>query len=178
MDATRNAYVTGQTGSANFPTQDAIQPNRAANADAFVTKINAAGTGFVFSTYLGGDGIEHGFCIAVDPVGNVYVTGSTTSSNFPLENPIQPTFSGVSDAFVTKINSTGTGFIYSTYLGGSSGDTGLSIAADSTGSAYVTGATISTNFPTENAFQPTVAGVSADAFVTKISEDVSELLQD
>ena len=179
VDSVGNAYVTGTTTSADFPTVNAIQPtnhgggcNKGSNCDAFVTKINAAGSTLVYSTYLGGSGGDSAFGIAVDETGNAYMTGVTYSTDFPTANPIQPAFHGTEDVFVTKINAVGSAFVYSTYLGGSSYDEGLGIAADSVGNAYVTGRTVSTDFPIANAFQPTSRG-SWDAFVTKITADGS-----
>ena len=175
LDSAGNAYVTGRTTSANFPTANAIQATQAsANADAYVTKLNAAGSALVYSTYLGGSGgeaFDAGFSIAVDSAGSAYVTGQTTSTNFPTANAIQATFGGGSpdgDAFVTKINAAGTALAYSTYLGGTNNDIGFEIAVDSSGSAYLAGVTRSANFPTANALLGTLNGAS-DAFVTKLS---------
>ena len=117
--------------------------------DAFVTKLDATGSGLVFSTYLGGSADDVGFGIAVDGAGSAYVTGGTISANFPTTaGAAQTTRAGGDDAFVTKLDTTGSGLVYSTYLGGSGGDFGLGIAVDGAGSAYVTGETRSTNFPT------------------------------
>ncbi len=169
LDSLGNAYVTGQTDSANFPTTNPLQPTNGTGVDVFVTKINAAGSGRVYSTYLGGSGDDFGNSIAVDSSGNAYITGNTKSSNFPTTNPIQANNGGgIEDAFVTKINSTGTALVYSTYLGGSGDDVGRSIAVDGSGNAYVTGDTGSTNFPTTSPLQVNNAG-GVDAFVTKIN---------
>jgi hypothetical protein len=168
VDSSGNAYVTGFTASTNFPTADALQPTLAGNTNAFVTKLNATGTALVYSTYLGGSNTDGGNGIAVDVSGNTYVTGQTNSTDFPTANALQPTLAGNIDAFVTKINATGAGLVYSTYLGGSSGDYVLGIAVDLSGDAYVTGYTNSTNFPTANALQPTLAG-NTNAFVTEIN---------
>src|SRR5206468_1826981 len=112
----------------------------------------------VYSTYLGGSGTEYGWGIAVDTADSAYVRGDTTSTNFPTVNPLQPAFGGGSyDAFVAKLNSSGSALVYSTYLGGSgneyAGDR-AGIAVDSLGNAYVTGRTSSSNFPTANPLQP------------------------
>src|SRR5439155_566034 len=148
----------------------AFQPTFAGGADAFVTNLNATGSALVYSTYLGGSSNDQGNAIAVDASGSAYVTGETLSTNFPTTlGAIQPTFAGVIDAFVTKLNPAGGALVYSTYLGGSDDDEGLGIALDASGSAYVTGFTGSTNFPTTaGAFQPTLAG-GPDAFVTKLN---------
>jgi hypothetical protein len=193
-DATGNAYITGfadsplleDCPSCSFPTTPGVlQPNLGGpigSKNAFVTKINPDGSGLVFSTYLGGSGsFDQGNAIAVDPAGNVYVTGNAASSDFPTANAVQPmqkstnTISeGTHNAFVSKINPTGTAFIYSTYLGGSTNEFGNGISADKDGNAYVTGQTFSTDFPTVKPFQSTLSGGS-DAFLTKISPSGSAI---
>jgi hypothetical protein len=171
VDPSGNAYVTGHTMSVNFPTANALQPNLAATSDAFVTKLNAAGSALVYSTYLGGGGGSSGGTgIAVDPQENAYLTGSTTATNFPIMKPLQPSFAGRVDAFVSKLNAAGSAFVYSTYLGGSDSDSASSIAIDSSGNAYVTGQTFSSNYPTTNALQPATGG-HFDVFVTKLAAD-------
>jgi hypothetical protein len=130
----------------------------------------------VYSTYLGGSNWEEGNGIAVDSAGNAYIIGSTTSNNFPIANPFQAANAGLSDAFVTKLNSAGRTLVYSTYLGGSNSDGGYRIAVDSAGSAYVTGATYSSNFPAMNPFQAANAGVE-DAFVAKIEHAAPPMLE-
>src|SRR5262249_9402139 len=149
VDASGNAYVIGSTASTNFPT--AGSPFQGSNhggflGDAFVAKLNAAGAP-VYSTYLGGSGTEEGKSIAVDGVGNAYVTGDTTSTDSPTASPLQPTYGGgVEDAFIAKLNATGSALVYSTYLGGSGQDSGNGIAVDPSGSAHVLGTTSSSNF--------------------------------
>ena len=184
VDALQNAYITGFTTSPGFPTVGAIQPNFGGVEDVFVAKLNAAGSALVYSTFLGGDRAEEAKQIALDPLGNAYITGYTFSLNFPLVNALQHTYGGSVDAFVTKINATGTALIYSTYLGGSgSENTGLvaditpvgSIAVDSLGNAYVTGKTESANFPVVRALQASLRGDN-DAFVAKIDPAGSELI--
>lgn len=172
VDSAGNAYVTGETDSTDFPTVNAKQPTYGGgDRDAFVVKINPAGSALVYSTYLGGSGSEdaYGGGIAVDATGRAYVTGTTTSTDFPTANAIQPTFGGGEDAFVTKINAAGSAFVYSTYLGGSGVDRGGGIAVNATGDAYVTGGTDSIDFPTANAFQPTLHSGSGNAFVSKLN---------
>ena len=131
----------------------------------------------VYSTYLGGSGDEVGRGIAVDGAGSAYVTGNTSSTDFPTTaGAAQTTFAGGTDAFVTKLDATGSGLVYSTYLGGSGSDIGHGIAVDGAGSAYVTGITESTDFPTTaGAAQTTLAGV-VDAFVTKLNATGSGLI--
>ncbi len=173
VDGSGNAYVTGNTSSTNFATPGAYQAVNAGGNDAFVAKLNAAGSTRVYATYLGGSGADYGLGIAVDGSGNAYVTGVTASSNFPTLYAYQSAYGGNGDAFVTKFNASGSGLLYSTFLGGSASDgssgNGGAIALDASGNIYVTGSTSSTNFPTLNAFQPTYGGGAANAFVAKIN---------
>jgi Beta-propeller repeat len=171
VDGAGSAYVTGGTISANFPTTAAApQTTRAGVDDAFVTKLDTTGSGLVYSTYLGGSSSDLGLGIAVDGAGSAYVTGETLSRNFPTTaGAPQTTMAGQVDAFVTKLDVTGSGLVYSTYLGGIRGDLGSAIAVDGVGSAYVTGETLSTNFPTTLGAVQTTPGSVVDAFVAKIA---------
>jgi len=174
VDSSGNAYVAGSTSSADFPTTPgAFQTSyNGGVSDGFVTKLNATGTALVYSTYLGGSGGQDGGNgIAVDSSGDAYVTGSTFDTDFPTTaGAFQTTFGGVIDAFVTKLNAGGTALIYSTYLGGSAEDNGTRIRLDSSGNAYSTGLTFSTDFPTTpGAFQTTFGGGVINAFVAKFS---------
>lgn len=172
VDSSGSAYVTGHTDSSNFPRVNPIQGTLGGSHDVFVTKINSAGSAIVYSTYLGGSGDDFsGFGIAVDSSGSAYITGQTNSLNFPTANPAQGAFGGYYDGFVTKINPAGDGIVYSTYLGGSGGEAGYGIAVDSSGSAYLTGETNSSNFPLVNPVQGALGG-GGDAFVAKISGDL------
>jgi len=128
----------------------------------------------MFSTFLCGSSEDKGLGIAVDASGCAYVTGYAKSDDFPTRNPIQGVRKGTSDAFMTKLNATGDALLYSTYLGGSGSDYSRSIAVDKAGSAYITGNTDSTDFPTCNPFQGAPRGY-ADAFVTKIREPARDL---
>jgi uncharacterized protein (TIGR03437 family) len=182
VDSFGNAYVTGTTGSTNFPTASPLQATYGGGGDAFVAKLNAAGSALVYSTYLGGYGSDQGFGIAVDSFGNAYVTG-ITSGNFPTASPFQASHGGGGpETFVAKLNAVGSALVYSTYLGGSGEDYGDGIAVDSSGNAYVTGWTNSTNFPTANALQAAFGGVSStgypygDAFVSKLNQAGSALV--
>jgi hypothetical protein len=191
VDASGSAYVTGYTRSTDFPTTaGAFQTTkRGGGYNAFVTKLNAAGSALVYSTYLGGSGGlngDSGNGLAVDAAGSAYVTGRTASTDFPTTaGAFQTTKrggSGTYNAFVTKLNAAGMALAYSTYLGGSGadyGDTGYGIAVDTSGSAYVTGTTSSTDFPTTaGAFQTTNHGVygADNAFVTKVNAGGSALV--
>jgi hypothetical protein len=168
-DASGFAYVTGETSSSSFPLANALQSTYGGNNDAFVTKLNTTGTGLVWSTFLGGNGYDQGYGIAVDSSGNTYIGGDTTSTNFPTVHPIQGTYGGGTDAFVAKINAAGTALVYSTYLGGSDYDiTEKGFTVDSSGEAYIVGYTASTNFPTANPLQGATHG-GGDAFVTKLN---------
>jgi hypothetical protein len=202
IDDSGNAYVTGETQSTNFPrTTGAFQSASGADVgtvvggtpgggggpsgtDAFVTKINASGSALVWSTYLGGAGGDRAQGIAVDGSGNVYVAGTTQSTNFPTTaGAVQRAYGGgpgmdggcgfvtdrCGDAFITKLNSSGSGLVYSTYLGGSAGDWAARIRVTSSGAAYVTGFTGSANFPTANTFQTSFGGATGDAFVANLS---------
>jgi hypothetical protein len=176
VDSSGNAYVTGYASSTNFPTMNPLQPSYGGSGDAFVTEINAEGSALIYSTYLGGSADDQGAGIAVDSLGNAYVTGFTSSSDFPTMNPLQPANLGNTNAFVTEINPGGAALVYSTYLGGSSYDFGSAIAVDTSGDAYVTGYTYSTDFPTMNPLQPNSGGGTVDAFVTEISAGGSALV--
>ncbi len=129
----------------------------------------------VYSTYLGGSDADWGYAIAVDNQGYAYVTGWTTSSDFPTQNPFQGSYQGNRDAFVTKLSQDGTSLVYSTYLGGSNVEYGRSIAVDSRGHAYVAGWTGSTDFPTQNPFQDSYQGGTYDVFVTKLRTSEADL---
>jgi hypothetical protein len=168
VDSAGNSYVTGFT-SGEFPTVNALQPTFGGAQDAFVTKINASGSAFIYSTYLGGTQNDWPGRIAADSAGNAYVTGATDSTDFPSVHALQPAYGGNVDAFVTKINPSGSAFIYSTYLGGSLEDDGFAIVADAAGNAYLSGTTDSTDFPTAHPIQPAYGGGGWDAFVAKIN---------
>ena len=169
VDGAGNAYVTGGANSTNFPTLNPFQAVFPGGpVDAFVTKLNAAGSALVYSTYLGGSSDDRGFDIAVDSSGNAYVTGQTDSGDFPRIVPIQVLNRGLSDAFVTKLNAAGNDLVYSTYLGGSSSDFGFGIAVDASGNAHVTGQTNSTDFPTVLPIQ-FANGALGDVFVAKLN---------
>jgi cold shock CspA family protein len=171
VDGDGNAYVTGYTYSPDYPvTSGAFQTTMEGWMDVFVTKLNAAGTALLYSTYIGGSGGEEGRGIAVDGDGNAYVTGYTDSPDYDFTpGAFQTTLEGWQDVFVTKLNATGTALVYSTYIGGSSWEYGYGIAVDGSGNAYVTGYTNSSDYDvTPGAFQTTYGGGWADVFVTKL----------
>jgi len=163
-----NAFVAGYTSSTNFPTWGAFQSSNGGGRDAFVVMLNPTGATLMYGTYLGGSGNDSGNGIAIDAAGSAYLTGSTTSPNYPVLGAFQGSLGGGQDGFVTKLNSAGSALVYSTYLGGSLDDRGSAIAVDSSGAAYVTGNTNSTNYPILAAAQATNGG-APDAFVTKLS---------
>jgi len=170
-DSSGNVYVTGETWSTDFPTKNQYQLYQSFMRDAFVTRIDTTKSGassLIYSTYLGGSADDYAYAIAADSSGNVYVTGETWSTDFPTKNQYQGDQTD-EDAFVTRIDTTKSGassLIYSTYLGGNDDDYGRAIAADSSGNVYVTGYTLSTDFPTKNQYQGDQA--YRDAFVTRI----------
>lgn len=176
FDSSGNAYVTGQTASTNFPVVGGVAGTNAGSFDVFVTKIKADGSSLVYSTYVGGSGMDSGNALAVDALGDVFVAGGTSSTDFPTTTTaFQKTFGGGSlDAFVFELNPGGTALTYSTYLGGTGTDVASSIAVDGSG-AYVVGSTGSTDFPTHNPFQSSLAG-SSNGFVTKLSPSGAALL--
>lgn len=176
VDSSGNAYVTGYTGSTDFPTMNPLQPNNGGYYNAFVAKISSSGSAFVYSTYLGGSQSDFGQDIAVDNSGNAYVTGFTDSPNFPTMNALQQTYGGNGDGFVAKLNPFGSALVYSTYLGGSEYDSAEGIAVDSSGGVYLVGNTQSTNFPTMNAIQPANGGGIYDVFVARLNPTGSTLV--
>jgi Bacterial Ig-like domain (group 3)/Beta-propeller repeat len=181
VDAAGDAYITGTTGTTDFPTVDPIQATNRGGNDAFITKLNPTGSALIYSTYLGGRYDDEGAGIAVDAAGDAYVTGFTYSNDFPTENPLQPILGNPPDtfpeAFVAKFNTAGSALVYSTYLGGSGYTRGNGIAVDAAGEAYITGITNSPDFPiTPGAFQPASAGELFYAFVTKLDPAGSALV--
>jgi hypothetical protein len=162
LDSAGDIYITGPSAGYVPTTPGAFQAKNKGTQNAFVAKFNPAsstGSGsLIYSTYLGGSGSDGGSKIAVDASGAAYVSGTTNSSNFPTLNPIQSTFGGIHDAFLTKLNPAGSALVYSTYLGGSGNDVGGGIALDAADDAYVAGTTGSSNFPTLNAVQAIFGG--------------------
>jgi hypothetical protein len=176
VDGAGNATITGYTYSTNFPIQNAFQPTNAGAPDGFLTRLNPAGSGLVFSTYLGGSAGDYGTGVAVSSTGDVYLSGYTQSTNFPLANPMRPANAGATDAFITRFNAAGSGLVYSTYLGGAGDDQAQSVAVDSVGNAYISGYTQSANFPLNNAYQPAYGGGTYDAFVSVLNTPGAALI--
>ncbi|HTB16450.1 MAG TPA: SBBP repeat-containing protein [Bryobacteraceae bacterium] len=176
VDVQGNAYITGNTGSIDFPLKNPIQSTQGGSGDAFLAKLNATGSALIYSTYLGGSALETASAVAVDSAGSAYVTGTTFSTDFPTKNPYQAVKGAQQDAFVAKINPAGTAWVYSTYLGGNNVDEGNAIAVDSAGNAYVAGYTASSNFPVQSPFQALNTANTVDAFVTKLNPAGSALV--
>ncbi|HKG21622.1 MAG TPA: SBBP repeat-containing protein, partial [Blastocatellia bacterium] len=181
VDGAGNTYITGETFSSDFPAPSPIQAQHGGSfADAFVAKLNATGTALVYSTYLGGTGRDSGNDIAVDSMGQASVIGTTRSSDFPTLDALQPasnldTEPFLQKAFIAKLNASGDGLIFSTYLAGDGSSSGEGIATDATGNIYAAGSADAANFPfTPGAFQST--GFSSGAFVTKFNPTGSALV--
>ena len=174
VDRFGSAVIAGWTNSSNFPTINAAQPASGGGRDGFVAKLNVAGNGLLFSTYLGGRGIDSLSAVAIDAEGGVYVTGVTTSDNIPVLNALQAQILGGEEIVVAKFSSTGARR-FTTYLGGTQHDRATAIAVDATGAAYITGSTFSTNFPAANAVQSTSRG-QQDVIVAKFGASGNVLL--
>jgi hypothetical protein len=175
VDQTGAVYVTGFASSGDFPTLNAYQPDfGGGTADAFVVKLSSAGNSLVYSTFLGGANWDNGHGIAVDGSGAAYVTGYTTSTDFPIYHAYQDANSGDFDVFVTKLSSQGTSLVYSTYLGGGGADDANAIKVDASGRAHLTGRTASSDFPTANPYQTDQPGV--DVFFTKFASNGNNLV--
>lgn len=186
IDSSRNVYVAGYTASDNFPTRNPVQATRRGGFDLFVTKIDSMGSAIVYSTYLGGSQGEvtsahgGGGWLVVDPAGQAYVAGYTSSADFPVVNAFQSTVAGGNDVVVAKLNAAGSALVYSTYLGGSDNDSSPSLALDDAGSLYVVGVTRSANFPMVGALEPAFPPVCPDTgctagFVAKLAATGSGL---
>ena len=188
IDSSGNPCIVGSTKSADFPTTDSIQKklspcesmfyrvfggligNGISCFDVFVTKLNASGSDIIYSTYLGGRNMDRGHDIALDDSDNIYITGSTSSSDFPTVRPINEKYGGRNDAFVMKLDASGKSIVFSTYLGGSATDYGNGISVDRVGNIFVVGDTESSDFPTMRPILGTYRG-GKDAFVAKITSD-------
>lgn len=187
IDSSGAAYLTGTTASSNYPVTPGVF--QSTFSSCFVTKLNASGTAVVYSSFLGGSGTTHGgetgSAIAVDSTGDAFIVGTANSTNFPTTTGAYQTTNRAaaasgSNAFVTKVNPTGTALVYSTYLGGTTTDGGLALALDSSGNAYVAGFSYSTNFPTTTgAYQTTNNSAPDDGwnqYVTKLNSTGTALV--
>ena len=189
VDGSGAAHVTGFTYSSNFPTTSGAfdRSHNGGDYDAFVAKLNATGSALTYATFLGGNDRDFGSALAIDPGGAVYVTGYTSSSDFPTTpGAFDTTHNGSSDAFVVKLNATGSELTYATFLGESGGESGSAIAVDTGGAVYVTGSTSSSDFPTTSgAFDTSYGGGTCgtaphtypcpDAFVAKVNASGTDL---
>ena len=186
VDSSGSAYVVGATAPTGFPTVAAFQPTSHAQvATGYLTKFTPAGTALVYSTYLGGSNTDSPTGVAVDASGEAYVTGGTTSRDFPVASPLQPQNNstqplthGGANAFITKFDASGGALVFSTYLGGSNNDEAESIALDSDGNAYVAGSAYSQDFPTVNALQTSnnaFAHSTSNAFISVVNATGSTL---
>ncbi len=177
VDSAGNIYVAGTANSLNFPISPSAYQKELKGSDIFVTKFDSTGKTVLYSTFLGGSSTENATGIALDTNGNVYVTGSTGSSDFPTTAGAYKRTVNRGDAFVAKLNATGSDLIFSTLLGGSGNEVGYGIAADSANNVYVTGSSTSADFPTTTGvFQSNTRGGSFEAFVTKFNATGTQLV--
>lgn len=167
--------LAGYTCSPDFPISNAYDPTFNGNRDVFLAKLSANGDSLIFSTFLGGSEDDRCYRMEVDHYFNMYVSGYTYSSDYPLVNAFDNCHNGGADVFVSKLSASGESLLYSTFLGGSGTDYGLGLTVDSEGFASITGFTNSSDFPTEYAFDPTYNG-SCDAFAAKLSQSGNELI--
>ena len=167
VDKDSKAYIAGYTESDDFPVTNAYQSALAGDEDAFVVVLSASGSNLLYGTYLGGSAEEDAYGIAADDYGRVYVTGRTFSDNFPTKRAVQTSRAGDADAFLTRLETSGTNLLCSTYLGGNDVDYGYAVVMDTNGTVCVVGYTESEDFPTANAFQPVYGGGSRDMFVSR-----------
>ena len=171
VDAAGAAHVVGHTTSNDFPMAAPLQSSLAGSTDVFVARLDASGA-LEFSSYYGGSSFENGSGIALGPSGDLFITGSTGSTDLPGVNGLQQTYGGgFDDAFVVRIAPGQAEVVYATYLGGSGSDSAFRLAADASGHAYIAGLTSSSDFPVAGALQPAFGGGFSDGFVTKLSPD-------
>ncbi len=180
VDSTGSVYLAGYTDSADFPLTT-LGSTTSGLPHVFVAKLDPTGSNLIYADYIGGNSQDYGYALTLDSNNNLYVTGSTASSNFPMVNPYQGSYPGSFNAFLTKVSADGSSLLYSTYLGGNGSDQPSSMAIDNLGSIIVAGNTSSTNFPTANAYEATAnanqGGVSGNyGFLTKFSPGGSSLI--
>jgi hypothetical protein len=167
LDADHGIYLAGHTTSPDFPARDSYQPSFGGSEDAFVVKLTSRGNSLIYATYLGGASTDVPWDLCVDDQYGACLAGYTLSNNFPLLSPYQAALSGVGDAFVTLISSSGSALSFSTYLGGTGFEQAFGVQHDSSGYIYVVGETDSNNFPTANPYQSTFSGGDHDCFITQ-----------
>lgn len=178
VDAGGHVAVAGGTHSADFPrigTSLPLPPPQGLISDLFVARLDPSGSSLLWSARIGGSDLEEASGLAADPAGHLYVVGSTLSRDFPVHAALQPSVADAYNTFLMKLTPDGD-FVYSTYLGGGNLDDAMDVAADSAGSAYVAGATNSSDFPTRNAAQPALGGGGGDAFILRVAPDGSALV--
>ncbi len=170
VDTAGNIHLAGQTESLNFPLSKPLQATAPGAGDAFAAKLNAAGSSLLYSTYLGGAKGDLAYGLRLDAAGNAYLTGQTTSNNFPTLHAVQPGNAGGQDAFVTALSPNGANLVYSTYFGGAANDYARAIAVDAGGNVAITGVTESDDLPRIDATQP-LRGGSQDGFIALLLAD-------
>ncbi len=156
VDSSGNVYVAGSTDSTDFPLST-LGSLPAGSTHVFVAKLDATGSNLIYADYLGGNSQDYGYALALDTANNVYITGSTASSDFPMVKPFQGTYPGTFNTFLSKISSDGSSLSYSTYFGGNGSDIPAGVAVDGAGNMLIAGYTSSTNLPVANAYQSTVS---------------------
>jgi hypothetical protein len=180
VDSGGNIYIAGYTDSTDFPLA-VMGALPAGSNHVFVTKLDPSGSTLLYADYIGGNAYEEGNAISIDAAGEVYVTGSTASSNFPLVNPYQATYPGGYNGFLTKVSADGSALLYSTYFGGNGTDSPAAVVLDNSADMLIAGSTSSTNLPTANAYQsvaPANQGghFGSYGFLTEFSPDGSTLV--
>ncbi len=180
VDSSGSVYVSGYTDSTGFPVTAVGDPYPGAD-HVFVAKLDPSGSTLVYADYIGGSGYDYGYALALDSANEVYVTGSTSSPDFPVVNAYQSSYPGSFNAFITKLSGDGSSLLYSTYLGGNGSDTPASIALDGLSDILVAGSTTSTNFPVANAYQSSASPNQGSVygtygFLTEFVPDGSSLV--
>lgn len=169
IDTVSNVYITGWTQSVNFPLAGALQSHLKGTRNGFVAKLNAAGNALIYSTYLGGSGLDSGNAIAVDSTNSAVIVGDSTSTNLPVTaGAFQNKLGGVQDAFVAKLSPQGSSLTFLTYLGGSASEHGACVSVVAGGAIFVGGSTWSNNLPVLAALQPKSGG-GQDGFFAKFT---------
>lgn len=176
MDSIGRRYIGGTTNSSDFPIRNAIQEINHGENDLFITVIDSTGSSLEFASYLGGKGADQIYNVSLGPSGDIFIMGVTNSKDFPTTSGVfQPEFAGVRDAVVTRLNLQERSIVYSTYVGGKSGETLRNLVVDKKGNAFIIGQTSSKDFPTVNSLQPKLLGRS-DAFVTILNPSGTSLI--